>query len=92
MNIEVHDAMTHRTYPHTKDSNLHKLPNHSVLTYYYINFPNTMGLQIRSYAQKGLDHNSPYMTEFYNDYIIYLNMTFTSNDKYDMYNQDQRPL
>ena len=58
--------------------------------------PNTMGLQTTSHAQKDgitwLDHNSPYMTEFYIDYIIGIYMTFTSNDRYDIYNQYQRAL
>ena len=62
----------------------------------YINHPITVGFQITSYAQEDditlLDHNSPYMTEFYNYYVIGLYMTFTSNDIYDTYNKNQRPL
>jgi len=81
-------------FPITKDSYLHQSPNHSGFTYLNLllhQLPIIVGLQIKSHAQR-LDHNSPYMSEFENDYIIGLYMKFMSNERYGMYNQDQIPL
>ena len=48
---------------------------------YVTQVPNQVGLQI---------WKSPYMTEYFNFYIIGLNMTFFINYRNDLYNQDQR--
>jgi len=81
---ELHESMTHMTFSISKDSNMHKSPNHNGFTYLTSllhQLPKHSGVMNYITYPEGLDHNSPYMIELYNDYIIGLYMTFTSNDR-----------
>lgn len=91
---EVHESMTHMTYSITKESNLHQSPNRSAFTYLtslLYQLPKHSGVTDYITYPERLDCNSPYMTEFYNDYIVGIYMTFISNDRQDIYNQEQIP-